>query len=95
MKPTSSLRNKFSVFAMTPSTSSRFPASLVAIETRSLPTLTHVLPPVSAFGSPIYVARVPAAPFTRVYPRRFTFYVASPAAPFAKLTHSRRTVFQR
>jgi hypothetical protein len=27
---------------------------------------------------PIYVARVPAAPFTRSYPRHFTFYVAEP-----------------
>ncbi len=32
---------------------------------------------------------------TRVYLRRFTFYVASPAAPFAALTHSRRIVVQR
>jgi len=29
---------------------------------------------------------------TRSYPRRFTFYVAWPAAPFARLTHSRRKV---
>ena len=49
-----------------------------SIETRSLPTLTHVRPPISTFGLPIYVARVPAAPFTRSYPRRFTFYVADP-----------------
>ena len=27
---------------------------------------------------PIYVARCPAAPFTRSYPRRFTFHVADP-----------------
>src|SRR5262245_54354128 len=27
--------------------------------------LTHVLPPISTFGFPIYVARVPAAPFTQ------------------------------
>ena len=32
---------------------------------------------------------------TRSYPRRFTFYVAWPAAPFATLTHSRRIVVQR
>jgi hypothetical protein len=32
---------------------------------------------------------------TRSYPRRFTFYVAWPAAPFARLTHSRRNVVQR
>ena len=31
---------------------------------------------------------------TRSYPRRFTFYVAWPAAPFAALTHSRRNVVQ-
>src|SRR5437762_1239417 len=71
MKPTAPLRNKSSVFATTPSTSARFPASLVPIETRSLPTLT------------------------RSYPRRFTFYVAWPRAPFAALTHCRRIVFQR
>src|SRR5882724_1725905 len=29
-------------------------------------------------GLPIYVARVPAAPFTRSYPRRFTFCLADP-----------------
>jgi hypothetical protein len=34
--------------------------------------------PFRPFGLPIYVARVPAAPFTRSYPRRFTFYVADP-----------------
>ena len=27
---------------------------------------------------PIYVARVPAAPFARSYPRRFAFYLAHP-----------------
>ncbi len=32
---------------------------------------------------------------TRSYPRRFTFYVVWPAAPFARLTHSRRNVVQR
>ena len=32
---------------------------------------------------------------TRSYPRRFAFYVAWPAAPFARLTHSRRNVVQR
>jgi hypothetical protein len=32
-------------------------------------------------GFPIYVARVPAAPFARCYPRSFTFYVADPSAP--------------
>jgi hypothetical protein len=31
---------------------------------------------------------------TRSYPRRFTFYVAWPAAPFARPTHSRRRVVQ-
>jgi hypothetical protein len=32
---------------------------------------------------------------TRSYPRRFTFYVAWPTAPFATLAHSRRNVVQR
>jgi hypothetical protein len=35
------------------------------IETRSLPALTHVLPPIRPLGFPIYVARRPAAPFAR------------------------------
>ena len=34
--------------------------------------------PFRPLGLPIYVAGVPAAPFTRSYPRRFTFYVADP-----------------
>jgi hypothetical protein len=42
------------------------------VETHSLPPLTHVLPPIRPFGLPIHVAGVPAAPFTRSYPRRFT-----------------------
>jgi hypothetical protein len=37
-----------------------------------LPALTHVLPPIRPLGFPIYVARGPAAPFARSYPRRFT-----------------------
>src|SRR5438034_6371482 len=69
--PAAPFRCNFSVFATTPSTSSRFPGFPSAIETRSLPTLA------------------------RSYPRRFTFYVAWPAAPFARLTHSRRKVVQR
>jgi hypothetical protein len=32
---------------------------------------------------------------TRSCPRRFAFYVAWPAAPFARLTHFRRIVVQR
>src|SRR2546430_13619938 len=34
--------------------------------------------PFRPVGFPIYVARCPAAPFTRSYPRHFTFYVAEP-----------------
>src|SRR5436309_15821636 len=44
---------------------------LSRFETRSLSTLTHVLPPIRPVGFPIYVPRRPAAPFTRCYPRRF------------------------
>ena len=39
-------------------------------ETRSLPTLTHRLPPIRPLGFPICVTRCPPAPFTRCYPRR-------------------------
>jgi hypothetical protein len=59
----------------------------VPIETCSLPALTHVLPPISTCGLPIYVARVPAAPFTRSYPRHFTFYVADPISSIASRPH--------
>jgi len=61
------------------------------VETRSLPTLTHCFPRnftlITRTASclrqlPIYVARVPVAPFTRCYPRSFIFYVASPNALF-------------
>jgi hypothetical protein len=34
------------------------------------------------FGFPIYVARRPAAPFTRCYPRSFTFYLGNPFPRF-------------
>jgi hypothetical protein len=47
-------------------------ASRPAIETRLLPALTHGLPPIRPLGFPIYVARRPAAPFARSYPRHFT-----------------------
>jgi hypothetical protein len=50
----------------------------IPIETCSLPALTHVLPPIRPVGFPIYVARRPAAPFARSYPRHFTFYVPDP-----------------
>jgi hypothetical protein len=36
---------------------------------------------------PIYVARGPAAPFTRSYPRHFTFYVADPISSIASRPH--------
>jgi hypothetical protein len=48
---------------------------------------------VPGFPSAIETRSLPTR--TRSYPRRFTFYVACPAAPFARLTHSRRIVFQR
>ena len=46
---------------------------------------------VPGFPSAIETRSLPT--LTRSYPRRFTFYVAWPAAPFATLTHSRRIVF--
>ena len=48
---------------------------------------------VPGFPSAIETRLLPT--LTRSYPRRFTFYVAWPAAPFATLTHSRRNVVQR
>jgi len=36
---------------------------------------------------PIYVTRVPAAPFARSYPRHFTFYVANPISSIASRQH--------
>jgi hypothetical protein len=48
---------------------------------------------VPAFPNAIETRSLPT--LTRSYPRRFTFYVAWPAAPFARLTHSRRNVVQR
>jgi hypothetical protein len=77
---------------LAPATLAALPSTR-AIETCSLPTslaATHrgfafyVAFPKSSIrplGLPIYVARVPAAPFTRCYPCSFTFYVADPSAP--------------
>jgi hypothetical protein len=48
---------------------------------------------VPGFPSAIETRSLPT--LTRSYPRRFAFYVACPAAPFAALTHSRRNVVQR
>jgi hypothetical protein len=48
---------------------------------------------VPRFPSTIKTSSLPT--LTRSYPRRFTFYVAWPAAPFARPTHSRRIVVQR
>jgi hypothetical protein len=48
---------------------------------------------VPGFPSAIETRSLPT--LARSYPRRFTFYVAWPAAPFARLTHSRRIVVQR
>jgi hypothetical protein len=48
---------------------------------------------VPGYPSPIETRSLPT--LTRSYPRRFTFYVAWPAAPFTKLMHSRRFVVQR
>ncbi len=45
---------------------------------------------VPGFPSAIETHSLPT--LTRSYPRRFTFYVAWPAAPFARLTHSRRNI---
>ena len=56
--------------------------SFVLIETRSAPALTHARPHIRPSGFPIYVARRPAAPFTRCYPRSFTFYVGNPFPRF-------------
>ena len=41
--------------------------------------------PFRPVGFPIYVARYPAAPFTRSYPRHFTFYVADPISSIPDL----------
>ena len=46
---------------------------------------------VPGFPSAIETRSLPT--LTRSYPRRFAFDVAWPAAPFARLTHSRRHVF--
>src|ERR1700756_3972119 len=54
--------------------------SALAIETRSAPALTHVLPPIRPLGFPIHVARRPPAPFARCYPRSFTFHFGNPRA---------------
>ena len=48
---------------------------------------------VPGYSSAIETRSLPT--LTRSYPRRFTFYVAWPAAPFATLTHSRSIVVQR
>jgi hypothetical protein len=50
---------------------------------------------VSAPGFPSAIETRSLPTFTRSYPRRFTFYVALPAAPFARFTHSRGIVVQR
>jgi len=55
----------------------------------------HTLDFVSVPGFPSAIETRSLPTLTRSYPRRFTFYVAWPAAPFATLTHSRRIVFQR
>jgi len=48
---------------------------------------------VPGFPSAIETRSLPA--LTRSYPRRFTFDVAWPAAPFTGLTHFRRNLVQR
>src|SRR4030095_7629423 len=45
---------------------------MFALKLARCPALTHVLPPFRPVGLPIYVARVPAAPFARCYPFPFT-----------------------
>ena len=78
------------------------------LETRSLPALTHVLPPIRPVGFPIYVADPISSietrllpTLTRSYPRRFTFYVADPvrsirfecfSPPFRAGTHNRELI---
>jgi hypothetical protein len=52
-----------------------------SIETRSLPSLTHVLPRIRPVGFPIYVVRVPAAPFaSRRLPLRRTANIERPTS---------------
>jgi hypothetical protein len=43
----------------------------------------------------IQLAKSRICELTRSYPRRFTFYVAWSAGPFARLMHCRRIVVQR
>ena len=59
-----------------------------------MPALTHVLPPIRPLGFPIYVARRPAAPFARCFPRSFTFYVAHPSSSIV-LFRSNHETFNR
>jgi hypothetical protein len=69
-----------------------------AIETRSLPTLTRSYPRRFTLITRTARARasyLAALPSTRAIPDRDVFYVAWPAAPFARPTHSRRIVVQR
>jgi len=49
--------------------------------------------PFRPLGLPIYVARGPAAPFARRYPRGFTFYVADPGSSI--FSTSRRAITRR
>ena len=64
------------------------------------PALTHVLPPISTIGLPIYVASVPAAPFSlapsslmRV--RLGPFYVAYPIRSIDDVMANRQTSVSR
>jgi len=72
-----------------PSTSHRFPRA---------PFSVLATAPSTSSRFPASLARIETRSLptlTRSYPRRFTFYVACPAAPFMPLTHSRRIVVQR
>jgi hypothetical protein len=64
----------------------------LAIETRSAPALTHVLPPIRPVGFPIYFARRPGGSIHSVAAATFTFYLADPSA---RLRSSNGQAFNR
>jgi len=73
-----------------------FPIYVAPLAAGSIQRVCHETPDfiqVPGFPSAIETRSLPT--LTRSYPRRFAFYVAWPAAPFARLTHSRGNVVQR
>jgi hypothetical protein len=69
------------------------PIYVAPLPTGSIQRVCHdTLDFVSVPGFPSAIETRSLPTLTRSYPRRFTFYVAWPAAPFATLTHSRRNV---